>query len=736
MATVYQAAVLADTPSVYYRLGDASAPAVPDAGAGGVNATIVGTPTFAQAGAFAGDTNTSVSFPGTSGNFLQTISSPGSAYDLGDGPFSIECWFKLGATSTLMDFLGKQGTGCYVLRIDASGKISLNASGVGNCFIATGAITDTNWHHLVVTRVAATQPIMYIDGSSVAGTYTARTFADSTSQFDLGRSGTANMYHGQLQDVAIYKSVLSSTRVTAHRNAGLNGVNGTAAATTKKSSIVVQSWPNTVSGTAVVTAKKSSIFVVQSILGTAAVTAKKATIAAVQILHGTVAIHGKKPTITASQKAIVTVLIHAKKATIVAAPTTTGTAVVQARKSSLFISQKVTGTAVVTVKKPSIASYRRSLVSVRLNGAWANSIVWARIGDEWVGCVPKVMIDGHWYTINLDEHGLIKTHVNMTVKKPTIVAHGNLQLSGTVDVTMRRPVIQVIQRITGTGTVAIQARKSTILIQGRPRAGTMLLGVNNYGGFTWNDYTSVIPNNTTTRIYNQGNSGPNGIPSSWPAGPVPAGATHLVVSIRPTDIVGFINGTYDAATKAYLRKIPAGQYITAYHEANLAANIFQTTIGGTAAQFRAMNQKLRDLARAVEAESTSNPKINVGVIIGSANLNTDNTPWVPAGMDFYGMDGYGGSSSILPDQRYGPNVAAITSVQPDAKMAIIENNDKTAPTPDRWNLWFTDAFNYALDHGMIIFMTWWGPTPQYPNAELFNTSGTYVQTLHDLYASI
>jgi hypothetical protein len=695
VTTVYQRTILADTPSVYYRLGDASAPAVPDAGAGGVNAVTVGTPTFAQAGAFAGDTNKSVSFPGTSGNFLQTATSPGSVYDLGDGPFTIECWFKLGSTLTLMDLLGKQGTGCYAVRIDATGKLSLNNSGIGNCFITTSTVTDSNWHHLVITRVAATQPILYLDGVSKAGTYTARAFVDSISQFDLGRSGTANMFHGQLQDVAIYKSVLSPTKVTAHYNAGINSDNGTVA-----------------------------------------VTAKKATIKVLQTLHGTVAIRGKKPSITALPKLVGNVGVTTKKMKIVAVPTTTGTGAIKAKKAIIFASQKIIGTASMTVKKPSINSYRRSLVSVRINGEWANSIVWVRIGGEWVGAVPKVMIDGQWYEINLDEHGLVKTHVDMAVKKPIISARSDLTLRGTVDVTMKRPAVQVIQHIVGTGTVAIKAKKATIKVQGKPAPSAMLLGVNNYGSTTFASYSSVIPNCTTTRLYNQGSDGPNGIPSSWPSGTVPTGATHLVVSIRPTDLTGFINGTYDVATKVWLRKIPAGQYICAYHEANLAANIFQTTLGGTAAQFRAMSQKLRDLARAVEAESTSNPKLNVGIIIGSANVGVDNTPWVPAGMDWYGMDGYGGSKSVLPDQRFGPNISAIFSVQPGAQLAIIENNDKTAVDADRWNLWFTDAFQLALDNNMIIFMTWWGPTAQYPNAEDFNPSGTYVQTLHDLYSSL
>lgn len=218
----YHTVVLQDTPSVYYRLGDASSPAVPDAGAGGVNAPQVGTVTFNQTGALVGDSNKAASFPGTVGNHLVTASTPGSAYDLGDGPFTIEFWYKVTTVSVQQDAINKS-TGAYLVRLSSANHFVLVLSGTGNVFSTTNTFTDTTgWHHVVVTRTAATQPHIYIDNVDQAGTYTPGTFGNNTIGFMMGEGGVSSSpWHGLLDEVAIYKSALSAARVNAHYHAGI-----------------------------------------------------------------------------------------------------------------------------------------------------------------------------------------------------------------------------------------------------------------------------------------------------------------------------------------------------------------------------------------------------------------------------------------------------------------------------------------------------------------------------------
>jgi Concanavalin A-like lectin/glucanases superfamily len=222
----YAATVLADSPAVYYRLGDAAAPAVPSPGLG-VNAAAVGAPSFAQPGALGGDPDTAVSFPGSAGlDYLQTASSPGAAYNLGDGPFSIEFWYKWGgyaSAQTIANSLGK-GTGAYVVRLNSTGKWVIRKSGTGDCFVTTASFNDqASWHHVVITRLLAAQPHIYVDGADQAGTHTAQTFADSTTGFSVGVDAaavTVGAWLGLIDEVALYKSALSQAQVLAHFAAG------------------------------------------------------------------------------------------------------------------------------------------------------------------------------------------------------------------------------------------------------------------------------------------------------------------------------------------------------------------------------------------------------------------------------------------------------------------------------------------------------------------------------------
>ncbi len=220
----YSLVVLGDNPSVYYRLGDSAAPAV--SSAGGVSAAMSGTVGFGQPGALVGDSDTACSFPGTGTDYLQTASSPGSAYDLGDGPFSIEFWYKAAQIGVAQTVLSKVST-AYIVLLNSANKWVLHRAGGSDCFVTTATFPDTaSWHHVVITRAAASQPHIYVDGVNQAGSYTVQTFLDNTNGFALGinpNHPTTDPFSGLLDEVALYKSVLSQTQVTTHYTAGTAG---------------------------------------------------------------------------------------------------------------------------------------------------------------------------------------------------------------------------------------------------------------------------------------------------------------------------------------------------------------------------------------------------------------------------------------------------------------------------------------------------------------------------------
>ena len=88
------------------------------------------------------------------------------------------------------------------------------------------------WHHLVVTRSAAGagNTKIYLDG--VAETITpvspATTLANNSEVLTFGRKnvGPVERWGGKLDEIAIYRRVLSASEVTSHYSAGIAGTGG------------------------------------------------------------------------------------------------------------------------------------------------------------------------------------------------------------------------------------------------------------------------------------------------------------------------------------------------------------------------------------------------------------------------------------------------------------------------------------------------------------------------------
>lgn len=145
---------------------------------------------------------------------------------------SIEFWFK---STQGLGVPGQWWSGAGLVDGDVSGTaddfgVSLSANGyvmagVGNpdftVTSALGGYNDGAWHHVVMTRSGTLGTLsLYIDGGP-AVTGQGRTGAlASSATVNFGRAATAgNYYQGNLDEVAIYNSVLPAATVTAHYNA-------------------------------------------------------------------------------------------------------------------------------------------------------------------------------------------------------------------------------------------------------------------------------------------------------------------------------------------------------------------------------------------------------------------------------------------------------------------------------------------------------------------------------------
>ncbi|WP_081685717.1 LamG-like jellyroll fold domain-containing protein [Candidatus Solirubrobacter pratensis] len=242
----YTTEVLADTPHLYYRMGG-STPIHDE-----INPTIslrdlvipAGNLT-AVAGALAADSDQARQFNGS------TEYADRSGLDLSGtagAPLTFECWCWIDAYSNddrmLAEFGGAWSTNSGTFVIDPNNS----ATGAEANTVSVGFRTNLNeivrhtfprsamsaaaWHHLVAVytpdpAVASASRIkVYVDGAPVTTTsrqdalVTASTFKVSGTLFLMARGTTSLNLAGRLDEVAVYKGELSSTRVAAHYAAG------------------------------------------------------------------------------------------------------------------------------------------------------------------------------------------------------------------------------------------------------------------------------------------------------------------------------------------------------------------------------------------------------------------------------------------------------------------------------------------------------------------------------------
>lgn len=211
----YEAQVLADNPVLYWRLGEASG-TVAEAKIGS-DGDYVNAPTLGIAGPLA-DFDTAVTFNG-SDECAELASTPVSA-----APWSVECWVKSANLSQqkVIVALGADDGGVSIAQGNvggASADIQIIRHGLG-WVDSTINFADTNtWYHIVATFDGTTL-VVYVNGSSVYSG--ATTFNAPTARVSVGCQWTTpagarqRFFGGTIDEVAIYNTVLSATRVAAH----------------------------------------------------------------------------------------------------------------------------------------------------------------------------------------------------------------------------------------------------------------------------------------------------------------------------------------------------------------------------------------------------------------------------------------------------------------------------------------------------------------------------------------
>ncbi|GAA1732208.1 hypothetical protein GCM10009809_29630 [Isoptericola hypogeus] len=223
----YAEAVLDDGATNYWRLGEPSGPTGFD-WAGGDDLTLGTGTSRGAAGAVAGDANTATTFNGTSDG-----RGAGASAITGPNTFTTEAWFRTNTNrgGKIIGF-GNATTGnssSYDRHVYMANNGRL-VFGVYNNTVSTvtspSSYNDNNWHHVVAT-LGSNGMQLYVDGKRVAQRSDVTVGQGYSGYWRVGGDNlgswtsqpTSSSFGGTIDEVAIYDTVLSTTKIRAHYTA-------------------------------------------------------------------------------------------------------------------------------------------------------------------------------------------------------------------------------------------------------------------------------------------------------------------------------------------------------------------------------------------------------------------------------------------------------------------------------------------------------------------------------------
>jgi RHS repeat-associated protein len=214
----YATAVLADSPDLFFRLNDLAASSTARVAFDSAHTSNChngayhpGT-TSRSPGAMYGESMSGVTTASSDG-VAMTATDDGLV--TGTSARTVEVWTQItGANGTFFTWDGQE------LEIDFIGGAPNEHLCVNwaYCAVSPKPLNDSPWHLIDVTYDGTTS-VFYVDGQNV-GEYTASLSLGSGSGITLGSMGTYGSSAGGYEDLAIYPSALSASRVNAHWTLG------------------------------------------------------------------------------------------------------------------------------------------------------------------------------------------------------------------------------------------------------------------------------------------------------------------------------------------------------------------------------------------------------------------------------------------------------------------------------------------------------------------------------------
>jgi PKD repeat protein len=221
-ADAYGAAVFADNPQIFWRLGDTNSTAIDSGPSGDFSGTYYNGVTHGAAGAVAGTADTAASFDGNN----QFVSSNASFNN--PTVYSLEAWFNTTSTSggKIIGFgntpNGTSGNYDRHVYIQGDGAVVFGTwTGQTNTINSATGFNNGQWHHVVATQGADGMKL-YVDGTLV-GTNPQTQAQAYTGYWKVGGDNTwssAPYLNGTIDEVAVYGKVIPQSMVTGHYNLG------------------------------------------------------------------------------------------------------------------------------------------------------------------------------------------------------------------------------------------------------------------------------------------------------------------------------------------------------------------------------------------------------------------------------------------------------------------------------------------------------------------------------------
>jgi hypothetical protein len=213
--SAYAAAVLADNPLAYYRLGEASGTTILDSSGNGRSGTL--------AAGTLGAASLLPSDPGNTAVTNPTINIPDGAWmDTNQATVKARVKFTAAHDTTNGDaIVSRYGSGStsWLLWRNTTNHLAaqISVGGTARNVAATATVVTNQTYEVGFTYDGATL-LLYVDGAQAASLTVAGAILQGTQAIELGRysASDATKMPGVLDEVAIWGTALSGSRMSAH----------------------------------------------------------------------------------------------------------------------------------------------------------------------------------------------------------------------------------------------------------------------------------------------------------------------------------------------------------------------------------------------------------------------------------------------------------------------------------------------------------------------------------------